>query len=271
PLPLLLPLLLPPLLPPLLPAAAEGCGPCEPGRCPPPPRCAAPELTAPDECGCCERCLGAEGEACGGRGAGGARGPRCGPGLVCVSRWRPGGEALEGAGLCVCKEDGAVCGSDGRSYRSLCALHLRSWAALRGGGERIRKAHDGECKLAPVIIVSPKKIHNVTGAQVYLSCEVKAMPTPVITWRKVSELPKGVKLLEELPGDRVNMAVQVRGGPSKHESTGWVLINPLMKEDEGVYQCHATNMAGEAHADGSITVTEQNKSKASLPTWDNPF
>uniref|UniRef100_A0A8B9S571 Insulin like growth factor binding protein like 1 n=1 Tax=Apteryx owenii TaxID=8824 RepID=A0A8B9S571_APTOW len=197
----------------------------------------------------------------------------CGPTCITVSRWRPGAGAggLEGTGLCVCKEDGAVCGSDGRSYRSVCALHLRSWVSLQSGGERIRKAHDGECKLAPVIVVSPKKIHNVTGAQVYLSCEVKAVPTPVITWRKVSESPKGVKLLEELPGDRVNMAVQVRGGPSKHEGTGWVLINPLMKEDEGVYQCHATNMAGEAHADGSITVTEQNKSKkASLLAWDNP-
>ncbi|NWJ03957.1 IBPL1 protein, partial [Crypturellus undulatus] len=62
--------------------------------------------------------------------------------------------------------------------------------------------------------------------------------------------------MEELPGDRVNMAVQVRGGPSQNEGTAWVLINPLMKEDEGIYQCHATNMAGEAHADGSITVIE---------------
>nr|XP_006122439.1 insulin-like growth factor-binding protein-like 1 [Pelodiscus sinensis] len=114
---------------------------------------------------------------------------------------------------------------------------------------------------APVIVVPPKKIHNVTGAQVYLSCEVKAVPTPVITWRKVTESPKGVKLLEELPGDRANMAVQVRGGPSKHESTGWVLINPLAKEDEGVYQCHASNMVGEMQAEGNIKVTEQSKSE----------
>ncbi|KAL7988547.1 hypothetical protein Chor_007466, partial [Crotalus horridus] len=78
---------------------------------------------------------------------------------------------------------------------------------------------------APAIVVPPKTIHNVTGAQVYLSCEVKAVPTPIITWKKVTESPKGVRLLEELPGDRVNMAVQVRGGPSKHESTGWVLVS----------------------------------------------
>ncbi|KAM6227875.1 insulin-like growth factor-binding protein-like 1 [Spheniscus humboldti] len=115
---------------------------------------------------------------------------------------------------------------------------------------------------SPAIVVSRKKIHNVTGAQVYLSCELKAVPTPVITWRKVSESRERVKLLEELPGDTANMAVQVRGQPSQHRGTGWVL---------GVYQCHTANIAGEAHADGSITVLEQNKSKkeASLLAWDN--
>ncbi|XP_062984520.1 insulin-like growth factor-binding protein-like 1 [Elgaria multicarinata webbii] len=253
--------------------AAGACAPCQPELCVA-ARCAAPELTARDECGCCERCLSAEGERCGG-----ARGARCGPGLVCVSQ-RPaevqaggggGGEEEEeeGTGRCVCKEDGAVCGSDGRSYSSVCALHLHSWRALHGGRERVRKAHDGECKLAPAIIVPPKRIHNVTGAQVYLSCEVKAVPTPIITWKKVTESPKGVKLLEELPGDRVNVAVQVRGGPSKHESTGWVLINPLTKEDEGVYQCLATNMVGETQAEGNIKVLEQSKNKAHFSLSDD--
>ncbi|XP_043830809.1 insulin-like growth factor-binding protein-like 1 [Dromiciops gliroides] len=247
------------------------CGQCVPESCEP-VRCKAPELSVRDDCGCCEQCLGAEGELCGGRaGAGRRRQARCGPGLVCVSQSRevlgaaasqePLPEELEGTGLCVCKEDGAVCGSDGRSYQSVCALHLHSWISVRAGHERVHKAHDGECKLAPVIVMPPKKIHNVTGAQVYLSCEVKAVPTPVITWRKITESPKGVKLLEELPRDRVNMAVQVRGGPSKHESTGWVLINPLTKEDEGVYQCHATNMVGETQSYGTIKVTDLNKYK----------
>ncbi|XP_074137910.1 insulin-like growth factor-binding protein-like 1 [Sminthopsis crassicaudata] len=247
------------------------CGQCIPESCEP-VRCKARELSVRDDCGCCEQCLGTEGELCGGRGGvGRRRQARCGPGLVCVSQSRevlgaaasqeqlP--EELEGTGLCVCKEDGAVCGSDGRSYQSVCALHLHSWISVRAGHERVHKAHDGECKLAPVIVMPPKKIHNVTGAQVYLSCEVKAVPTPVITWRKITESPKGVKLLEELPGDRVNMAVQVRGGPSKHESTGWVLINPLTKEDEGVYQCHATNMVGETQSYGTIKVTDLNKYK----------
>ncbi|XP_053226530.1 insulin-like growth factor-binding protein-like 1 [Podarcis raffonei] len=253
-------------------AETAACAPCRPELCET-ARCAAPELTARDECGCCERCLSAEGERCGG-----ARGARCGPGLVCVSQRQaepPAAEEEEqeqeeGTGRCVCKEDGVVCGSDGRSYSSVCALHLHSWRALHSGRERGRKAHDGECKLAPAIVVPPKRIHNVTGAQVYLSCEVKAVPTPIITWKKVTESPKGVKLLEELPGDRVNMAVQVRGGPSKHESTGWVLINPLTKEDEGIYQCHATNMVGETQAEGNIKVLEQSKNKrGNFPASDD--
>uniref|UniRef100_A0A670YDN1 Insulin like growth factor binding protein like 1 n=1 Tax=Pseudonaja textilis TaxID=8673 RepID=A0A670YDN1_PSETE len=205
-------------------ATGSACAPCKPDLCAF-VQCAVPELTARDECGCCERCLGAEGERCGG-----TQGARCGPGLVCVSQRQAeapevDADAEEGTGRCVCKEDGAVCGSDGRSYSSVCALHLHSWRAVLDGRERVRKAHDGECKLAPAIVVPPKRIHNVTGAQVYLSCEVKAVPTPIITWKKVTESPKGVRLLEELPGDRVNMAVQVRGGPSKHESTGWVLVS----------------------------------------------
>uniref|UniRef100_A0A8D0DNJ1 Insulin like growth factor binding protein like 1 n=1 Tax=Salvator merianae TaxID=96440 RepID=A0A8D0DNJ1_SALMN len=240
-------------------AADTACAPCQQTLCEA-ARCAAPELTTPDGCGCCERCLSAEGERCGG-----AQGARCGPGLVCVSQRQaasPPPEAEEeGTGHCICKEDGAVCGSDGRSYSSVCALHLHSWRAFHSGRERVRKAHDGECKLAPAIVVPPKRIHNITGAQVYLSCEVKAVPTPSITWKKVTESPKGVKLLEELPGDRINVAVQVRGGPSKHESTGWVLINPLTKEDEGVYQCHATNMVGETQSEGNIKVLEQSKNK----------
>ena len=38
---------------------------------------------------------------------------------------------------------------------------------------------------APVVITPPQSVHNVTGARVHLSCEVRAVPTPVVTWRKV--------------------------------------------------------------------------------------
>lgn len=39
----------------------------------------------------------------------------------------------------------------------------------------------------------------------------------------------GGKKMELLPGDRDNLAIQTRGGPEKHEVTGWVLVS---KHDE---------------------------------------
>ncbi|XP_078260223.1 LOW QUALITY PROTEIN: insulin-like growth factor-binding protein-like 1 [Rhinoraja longicauda] len=256
--------------------AQTGCSPCQLASCPA-VLCRVPELLAEDECGCCGRCLGVQGERCGGQGL---RHGRCAPGYVCLTsaggqreeeeeeeedgdkeekeeKEEKEGEDEEGTGACVCKHDYPVCGSDSNTYPTICALHLASWMSVHQQGGKIHKAHDGECKYAPVIILSPKSVLNVTGAQVYLACEVKAVPTPIVTWRKVTESPKGVKLLDELPGDRVNVAVQVRGGPSKHESTGWVLINPLTKKDEGVYQCHASNILGEAQIEGTIEVTEK--------------
>uniref|UniRef100_A0A8D0WNT8 Insulin-like growth factor-binding protein-like 1 n=1 Tax=Sus scrofa TaxID=9823 RepID=A0A8D0WNT8_PIG len=231
--PVLFPLLL--LLLPQPPAHGFGlrgagsripeCGPCRPERCPAPSRCPAPGIAALDECGCCTRCLGSEGASCGGRA-----GTRCGPGLVCASR--AAGTAPEGTGLCVCAQRGTVCGSDGHSYPSVCALRLRARHEPRAHLGHLRKARDGPCEFAPVVITPPQSVHNVTGAQVYLSCEVRAVPTPVVTWRKVF-ISK-------------NFCVCVWGG----------VIKPLRKEDEGVYQCHSANAVGEAQSHGTVTVVD---------------
>uniref|UniRef100_A0A8C3T006 Insulin like growth factor binding protein 7 n=1 Tax=Chelydra serpentina TaxID=8475 RepID=A0A8C3T006_CHESE len=106
----------------------------------------------------------------------------------------------------------------------------------------------------PSIVTPPKEIWNVTGAKIYLSCEVMGIPTPVLTWNKIIRGQYGVQRLELLPGDRDNLAIQTRGGPEKHEVTGWVLISPLSKEDAGEYECHASNSKGEATASARITV-----------------
>ncbi|XP_020138405.2 serine protease HTRA4 [Microcebus murinus] len=126
---LLLWLLLPPPVP--APRAPPPCpAACEPTRCPPPPSCPAGAPPLPDRCGCCRVCPAAEGEACGG-----ARGRPCAPGLQCGARAgprRPGGARLGTCG-CPAAAGAAVCGSDGRTYPSLCALRAENRAArLRG-------------------------------------------------------------------------------------------------------------------------------------------
>uniref|UniRef100_A0A8C4TQL0 Insulin-like growth factor binding protein 7 n=1 Tax=Erpetoichthys calabaricus TaxID=27687 RepID=A0A8C4TQL0_ERPCA len=155
-----------------------------------------------------------------------------------------------GAGQCVCKNDGEVCGSDGKSYGSSCQL--------RAAGAAVRQVRKGACDQAPRITIPPKDIWNISGAQVYLSCEVIGVPTPLLTWKKVSSGHRREKV-ELLPGDRDNLAVQTRGGPEKHEVTGWVLISPLGKEEGGEYECHAANAKGEAVAMATIHVVESLK------------
>ena len=54
------------------------------------------------------------------------------------------------------------------------------------------------------------------------SCEVIGIPTLALIWNKVKRGHYGVQRAELLPGDRGNLAIQTRGGPEKHEVTGWV-------------------------------------------------
>uniref|UniRef100_A0A3B3V264 Insulin-like growth factor binding protein 7 n=1 Tax=Poecilia latipinna TaxID=48699 RepID=A0A3B3V264_9TELE len=222
------------LLPLLVPAlrAGPGCAPCDPALCAPLPAAGCPAGSLRDSCGCCAVCAAAEGELCGGRRAA-AR--RCGPGLECV---RSGDDKRSKTGVCACKTNYQVCGSDGTTYRSGCVLKSASMAAQRGGREPISVQNKGRCASAPSIVTPPGQV-----------CEAVGVPTPVLTWKKVLG---GRKRAELLPGDRDNLAVQTRGGPEKHQVTGWVLISPLTEEEEGSYECHAANSRGEASAIGAI-------------------
>ncbi|XP_028564603.1 serine protease HTRA4 isoform X1 [Podarcis muralis] len=106
-------------------APSPPCPPtCEPERCPGRSALACSAAGGelrPDRCGCCWECAGGEGQPC-------APGGRCARGLAC--RRPPGGGGARGT--CSCAESPlAVCGSDGRTYRSLCHLRAENQQAGR--------------------------------------------------------------------------------------------------------------------------------------------
>uniref|UniRef100_A0A6Q2XYI5 Insulin-like growth factor-binding protein 7 n=1 Tax=Esox lucius TaxID=8010 RepID=A0A6Q2XYI5_ESOLU len=225
----------------------RSCGACELSLCDPIPEEGCKFGTIFDSCGCCSFCASGEGEPCGGRGS---TAKRCASGLECVKSDK---DKKTKFGVCACKTNYEVCGSDGVTYKTGCELKVESLKALSEERPEVRILNKGKCAKAPVIVTPPGEIYNVTGSQVYLSCEASGIPTPVVTWKKVTS---GKQRTDLLPGDRENLAVQIRGGPEKHEVTGWVLISPLSEEEAGSYECSAVNAKGEASAVGTIHVVE---------------
>ncbi|XP_061541129.1 LOW QUALITY PROTEIN: insulin-like growth factor-binding protein 7 [Phycodurus eques] len=225
--------------------AAPDCAPCDPALCATPPASGCAAGSVLDACGCCALCLAAEGERCAaGRGGRSAGAQRCGSGLECVRA-----DKKSKVGVCACKGQDQVCGTDGVTYAHACALKSADARARREGQAEVSVRNKGRCATGPVIVSPPARVFNVSGAQVFLSCEAVGVPTPVLTWRKVIG---GRKKFALLPGDRDNLAVQTRGGPEKHQVTGWVLISPLTKDEAGSYECHAANAKGDASAVGEI-------------------
>uniref|UniRef100_A0A8D0LC35 Insulin like growth factor binding protein 7 n=1 Tax=Sphenodon punctatus TaxID=8508 RepID=A0A8D0LC35_SPHPU len=249
------------LLAPLLAASqapagepAAACAPCQSALCPPLPAKGCPLGKTRDSCGCCWQCARGEGEAC----EGAPRWGHCAAGLLCSKRrkGKAGAGRAAPSGVCVCKSRYPVCGSDGLTYPTACKLRAASLRAESRGARPIVQRSKGSCEQGPSIVTPPKDIWNVTGAQIFLSCDVMGIPTPVLTWNKILRGQYAVQRMELLPGDRDNLAIQTRGGPEKHEVTGWVLISPLSKDDAGEYECHASNSKGEATASARINVID---------------
>ncbi|CAK6959620.1 LOW QUALITY PROTEIN: serine protease HTRA1 [Scomber scombrus] len=87
-------------------------------------------------CGCCVVCAAGEGEECGG-----GSGLFCGEGLRCDS---VPGKKLQGS--CVCSTSGPVCGSDGRTYPSICRLTAENRRAELGETAAVILIQRGRCE-----------------------------------------------------------------------------------------------------------------------------
>uniref|UniRef100_A0A3B3R169 Insulin-like growth factor binding protein 7 n=1 Tax=Paramormyrops kingsleyae TaxID=1676925 RepID=A0A3B3R169_9TELE len=174
-------------------ASAEirrNCEPCDPSLCEALSAGGCEFGILLDSCGCCSACAAGEGEKCAGRGS---ALPRCAPGLECKKSNKGKRSKL---GVCVCKSSYEVCGTDGVTYSTGCDLKAASLKAQSDKLPEIKVQHKGKCYQAPVIVTAPGEIWNVTGSQVYLSCEAIGVPTPVLTWKKGSRSIMFLQLLQ---------------------------------------------------------------------------
>ncbi|XP_002735537.1 kazal-type serine protease inhibitor domain-containing protein 1-like [Saccoglossus kowalevskii] len=225
--------------------AQETCGPCKQSECRRPWGCVAG--TMKDRCGCCDICGNREGMRCDAdvvikHDPSKYKYGKCGKNLVCKLHHNSKPEyGIET--VCYCKYDDMVCGTNDKTYDNVCQMVADGYRY----GKQITVKSKGPCTSAPWIETPPDDIVNSTGGDITLSCEVMGHPIPYIEWKK-----EGNPVV--LPGDDRHMAVQSRGGPHKHELTGWLQIQGLRKTDVGQYTCVARNDYGVAQATAAISV-----------------
>ncbi|XP_030579622.1 serine protease HTRA1 isoform X1 [Archocentrus centrarchus] len=111
---------------------------CDISQCPVPPH-ACHYGKVKDARGCCVVCAAGEGEVCGERSSGHLS---CGNGLRCDSG---PGKAGGFHSLCVCASSGPVCGSDGRTYPSICRLRAENRRAELGETPSVILTQRGPC------------------------------------------------------------------------------------------------------------------------------
>ncbi|XP_062902416.1 serine protease HTRA3 [Mobula hypostoma] len=92
-----------------------------------------------DACRCCLVCAAAEGQVCGS-----ARDVACGDGMECKPLF--GKRAAKGPGVCRCKFNYRVCGSDGKTYDNVCRLKSASRRAMQLRLQAIVQVKKGECE-----------------------------------------------------------------------------------------------------------------------------
>ncbi|KAM4687209.1 kazal-type serine protease inhibitor domain-containing protein 1-like [Rhinophrynus dorsalis] len=224
----------------------ENCPPCQEEKCPSvPQRCPAGRVR--DRCGCCWMCANVEGQMCDLPWEGYNFGA-CGDGLLCQVK---AGHSEEPQ--CVCTMQESVCGTDRRTYRNRCRLQE---AAMSKRRTELHMVHTGPCQQAPSLLSSPRDTVALTGQSVILGCEVSGQPLAELEWKK--EGSEGT-----LPGESSHMIVQTRGGPQRHQVTGWLQIHRVREGDAGLYICRAWNSFGEVSASAKLKVIAQDSPLAS--------
>nr|XP_020451665.1 serine protease HTRA3 isoform X2 [Monopterus albus] len=115
---------------------AEKCASaCDVSMCPSP---SCPGGYVLDRCNCCLVCSPSEGDPCGRKND-----LPCGQGLEC--KLFAAGRRRGSKGVCRCKKEHEVCGSDGKTYNSVCKLRAASRKAQQMGRPAVNQAHKGPC------------------------------------------------------------------------------------------------------------------------------
>ncbi|XP_007889625.1 kazal-type serine protease inhibitor domain-containing protein 1 [Callorhinchus milii] len=219
----------------------DGCGLCQPHLCPLPTGCVAG--TVLDECGCCTECANVEGQICDLDNTNHFYG-KCGEDLDCLLDTEDVGFGEIPEPQCVCRSQGSLCGTNGKTYNNICRFK-ETFYTERNGNLSIE--HTGPCETAPWISSPPRDVQNFTGNDIVFGCEVSAYPVALVEWKK-----KGID--NSLPGDDSHISIQARGGPQRYGITGWLQIQGVKKSDEGTYICYTKNQYGEAFASASLSV-----------------
>ncbi|XP_066575794.1 kazal-type serine peptidase inhibitor domain 2 [Amia ocellicauda] len=225
--------------------SGKACKECHPQQCFLPLGCPAGRVR--DCCGCCWECGNSERQHCDLDPSSNFYG-KCGEGLECqvLEEDVKSGDIPERH--CVCSSQEIICGSDGKTYENICQFRDAHYRSREAGDLTV--AHNGPCRAEPFIAVSPHDVLNMEGSDIIFGCEVFSYPMAFIEWRK-----EGNSIF--LPADDSHIAVQARGGPQCFELTGWLQIQNIQKEDEGVYTCLAKNEFGEVSASARLQVVER--------------